>query len=404
MDGVSIRHQFVEHLRTLRKRLVVFAVFVEQADGLAIAATGVAILLHLPVEVAEVEQQHSLLHATTRGLGVALLVGVDGLHGVLLCQVDIAHGIIYLVEVFLVLVRGSHAAQFADHLLCLSLRHHLRHGDAGVEFQFVGWVLGDDLAKRLVRFGMMAQGRLDLSHQIPFARFLLLSHLVLDDLAQVGDGLLQFTRVDIIVSKGIVPLLGGPPVDAVALHVADHVLGIIEPVLLDVAFGKPCPRLAVDGGLRLVDSRHVGEGRRSLVKRSLVKLGAAHKHPRFPKEGVVFFAAEPLDVLLRLASRLVPFGLALDAVARDGFLRLLYRPVVVALAQFAAAFVAHRIEREHLREVVLVAFLLFQTSVDVGQFAIIIGIIACIERPPPTGLGGVLLGRAATKDHDDDGQ
>ena len=82
----------------------------------------------------------------------------------------------------------------------------------------------------------------------------------------------------------------------------------------------------------------------------------------------------------------------------DGLLAFLDGTVEVRLSQLTAALVANRIERDDLRVVVLVALLLFQRTVDIGQRAIIIGIVARSERMPPTGLGGVFLRGATHKD------
>ena len=199
--------------------------------------------------------------------------------------------------------------------------------------------------------------------------------------------------MDIIVGKGIVPLLAGPPVDAVAAHLADDILGIVNPVLLDIALGQPSSRLAVDGRLCGIEAAHIGEGRGSLVERTLMKLRASHQHPCFPEEGVVFLPVEPFDVFLR-SFVLLEFRTALDAVQLDGFLALLDGSLVVAFAQLASLFVAHGIERNHLCEVVLDAILLFDGGIDIGQRAIIIGIIFSEERVPPSRLCRILLGRA----------
>ena len=48
-------HQFVEHLRALRQLFVVFAVFVQHADGTSVASFGVAIFLLCPVQVAQMQ-------------------------------------------------------------------------------------------------------------------------------------------------------------------------------------------------------------------------------------------------------------------------------------------------------------------------------------------------------------
>ena len=59
----------------------------------------------------------------------------------------------------------------------------------------------------------MAECGFELPHQVPLASFLLAAHLVLDYLAQVGNGLGILPGVYVIVGVGIVPLLACPPVD-----------------------------------------------------------------------------------------------------------------------------------------------------------------------------------------------
>ena len=282
VDGLGVGGQLVENLGAVGKFLIVLALLVEHADGCSVATLGVAEFLLLPIEVAELEQQHAFLHTVAGGLLIALFVGGDGLHGVLLKQIDVAHGVIYLVEVVLVVVRGGHALQPADGFLRAGRGHHFRHGDAGVESQFIGWVLAQHALVCLVCLVAQPQFCLELTQEKPFPGALLLAHLVLDDLAQVGDGLLVFSGVDVVVGVGVVPLLHGAPVERVAAHVAYDILRVVEPVLLDVAFCEPGACLPVDGRLRLVEAAHVVEGGGRLVESSLVKLRAAHEHPRLP--------------------------------------------------------------------------------------------------------------------------
>ena len=177
---------------------------------------------------------------------------------------------------------------------------------------------------------LMAQLGFELTHKKPLAGTLLAAHLVLDYLAQVGDGFLVFASVDIVVGVSVVPLFLGMAVDGVAAHVANHVFGIVEPLLLDVAFRKPGAGLAIDGGLGLVEAAHVGEGGGSFVERSLVKLRTTHQHPGFPHHGVVFAPIEPLDVAGGLAAALRPFGTLVDAVQLNGFLTLFDGAVEIA--------------------------------------------------------------------------
>ena len=79
-------HQFVEHFRAVRQLLIVGTVLVQQSYGLAVAPLGVGKLVALPVDVAQGQQQHTLLDAVACGLFVALLVGLDGVDGAWSCR------------------------------------------------------------------------------------------------------------------------------------------------------------------------------------------------------------------------------------------------------------------------------------------------------------------------------
>ena len=103
-DGIGVRHQFIEHLRTVGELFVVITLLVEQSDGFAVTALGIGEFLSNPVDVAQVQKQYTFLYTASRGLGNAFLVGTDGLQGVFLSQVDVADGVIYLVQIFLVVI------------------------------------------------------------------------------------------------------------------------------------------------------------------------------------------------------------------------------------------------------------------------------------------------------------
>ena len=95
---------------------------------------------------------------------------------------------------------------------------------------------------------------------------------MLDGFFQVRDGLFETLGVDVIVGISVVPLFHGAPVHGVALHLVDDVFGIINPVLLDVAFGKPCTGLPVDGRLCVVEASHIGKCGGGLGEFSAVEL------------------------------------------------------------------------------------------------------------------------------------
>ena len=83
----------------------------------------------------------------------------------------------------------------------------------------------------------------------------------------------------------------------------------------------------------------------------------------------------------------------------DGFLTFLDSSVEVALTQLLAGFVANGIERNDFCKVVFVSVFLLHGAVDVGQCAVVVGVVACIEGVPETGLGRVFLRRASCCQH-----
>ena len=391
-NGIGIGHQFVEHFRTLVQLFVVLAVFVQQTDGLAIAALGVAIFLLIPIHITQRQQQHTFLDAATCRLLHTFLIGLNGMQRVALGHIDIADGIVHLVEILLVVIRTGHAFQLADFSLCVAGGHHLCLGNAGIKLQLVGWIQADAVLIGFIGILLVAQQCLYLSHQEPLPGTLLPALLVLDGQSQIGHGLLILFTADVIVGKGVVPVFLGTIVNAVTTLLHYHVLSIIQPAQFHIAFGLPGTGQILDGRLRVIQSGDVREGGCGLLKLSLLELRLTQQHPGMPQEGVVLPAVQPFNVLGSLPAALVPLRTGLDAIELDDFLRLLDGSVVVSLAQFPAALVGNSIQGNQLRTVVLVAVLLLQATLNKGLRTIIIGIIASSKRLPETTRRRILLG------------
>ena len=307
MHCIGVRHQFVENFRPLRELFVVLPVLVEQSDGLAVTPLCVFEILPCPINVAEGEQQHTLLDTVPCRFGVAPLVSFDSLQGVLLRHVNVTHGIVHLIEIILVVLVARHALQLAHHLLPLSASHNLCHGNACIEFQFVGRVLPYHFPVSVVSLLGIAELFLQLSHDIPFPRPLLASSLMADYLAQIRHGFGIPSGFDIVVGVGVVPVLHRLPRQRVTLDFRNHVLRVVEPVLLRVASCEPRPRLAVDGRLCGVEAAHIRERGCRFLEFALHELRPAHEQPRLPDKGVVFLSVQPFYVLCGFLPRLVPF-------------------------------------------------------------------------------------------------
>ena len=260
VDSFRVRHQFIKHLGAFGQLLVVFAVLVQQSDGLAVTTACIAEKFFLPIQVSQVQKQHTFFYATAGGLGISPFIGTDSLHSVPLCEIDVAYGIIYLVKILLVLVGSSHALQLADYLLAVVCSHYLAHGDTCIELQLVRRIESHHVLESSVSLSFVALSGKYLPQEIPLTRFLLAAHLMLDYFAQIGHGKVVPSRMYIIVGIGIIPLLTGTPVYRVALHVAYHVFGIIRPSLLYITLGKPSPCPPVDCRLGLEQAAHISKG------------------------------------------------------------------------------------------------------------------------------------------------
>ncbi len=299
---LGIRYEFIKNLRSFRQLFVVLTILVEQSDSLPIAALCIAIVLFSPIDIAQSKQQYTLLNAISCRLGITLFVGINSLNGILLRHVDISDSIVNLVEILLVVVVSRHTLQFTHHLFPLTARHNLSHGDTGVKFQLVGRVLPDNPLICLVSLKPVAEHRLQLSHDIPFACPLLPSTFMADNLTQIRHRLGISPGFDIIVGISIIPVFHCPPVHGVAAHLVHHVLSIIKPVLLSITSCEPSPCLAVDSRLSGIQPAHICESRGSLVEVTLHKLRASHQEPRLPEKRVVFLTVKPFDILSRLLS------------------------------------------------------------------------------------------------------
>ncbi len=228
--GIGERYQFVEHFRARRQFVIVGTFLVQQSDGFAITALCVVILLACPVQIAQFKQQHTFLYTVAHRFLVAFLVGGNGIESVAVGKINVSYGIVDLVKIVLVVVRGSHAAQPSYHLTRASAGHDFRLGDAGIELHLVRRALPDHTTVCLVGRFPVAQLRLKLSHEIPHARFLLLAAFVPYGFRQIGGSLFISVATHVKSGVGIVPVLHGTIVHRVTPHLHYHVLGVVEPV------------------------------------------------------------------------------------------------------------------------------------------------------------------------------
>ena len=117
-------------------------------------------------------------------------------------------------------------------------------------------------------------------------------------------------------------------------------------------------------GTCLVQTAHVRESRCRLLELTFLKLRLTQQQPRLPDERVIFATVQPFYVLCRFPASLRPFRLTFDAMTANGFLRLLNGTVELTGTDRTCLFVAHSIEGQQFRIIVLVSLLLFLTAID----------------------------------------
>ena len=272
LNGIGIGHKRLEHLLSFRESTIVFPVFVQQSDGHIIASLGIAKAVSLPIQVTELQQQDTFLDAVACGPLVALLICADGTKRIPLRQIDVADGIVDLVKILLVIIRRSHAFQLGNHLLLFSSGHHFGHGHTGVERKRIIRVQFCHVLIGLIGLSVPTGFSKQLPQQKPLACLLLAPHLMTDDLLQIRNSLLIVARVYIIIRIRVVPFLLCAPIDRVAAHVADNVLGLVLPTRLDIALGQPCLRPMINGGLGSIEATHIRKGGDSLLEVALMEL------------------------------------------------------------------------------------------------------------------------------------
>ena len=104
MHGLGVGNQFVQHLRAVRKLLIIFAVLVQKTDSFAVTALCISKFFGVPIKVTELQQQHTFLYSAACRPGVSGFIACNSLCCILLRKVYVADSIIDLVEIFRVFV------------------------------------------------------------------------------------------------------------------------------------------------------------------------------------------------------------------------------------------------------------------------------------------------------------
>ena len=402
-----VHRELVEHVAALLDFLVVGILLVDLRHGLAVAGLGQVILALGKVDTAQPELAYGLVDAVARALLGRRHIVFYGPGRVAAREIEVAYGIVYLVEILLVAVVAGHGLERLHLALDVLALEHGTLLDARIELGAVG------------RAHAAAGPLVGLVGQLILPRFLielpqqevephlLPAVLPVQRSAQVGNGLGIFLVLDVVVGKGQVGQRQQPlVVNLVDVHVGKHVVGLGGPAHGAVAQGLPQVALELQLGLPGEVAGDVVKGGTAAQEVALHVLGLGQHVPGVVQKRVVLVALHPLLVLgvVLLAGFLL--GLLLDGVQRDGFLHLLDCAVkrAAGLRRLGVLVGFGRVNEQALRVVVLVVVLQqFYLLVVVGH-AVVVHVVARVERLPKARAGRVFLGAARAQQHGRNGQ
>ena len=318
-----VHSQLVEHVAAVLQELVVGIVLADLRQGLGVAGLCQVILVLCEVHPAQRELADGLVDAVACAFFGGLHIVFDGAGGVAARQVEVADGIIDLVEVRLVAVVSSHAFERA---YLAGDVHSAVDGallDACVELGAVGRAAAaagvlESAVGQVVLLGFL----IELSQQEIQAHFLP-AFGSLHGLCQIGDGLLVAVALDIIVGPGQVSQRADTLVgDFVDMDMSQHVVGLGGPPHGAVAQRFPNLRLLHQVGLPQEVARDIAECGSGVQEIALHVLGLGQREPGIVQEGVVLVAFHPFAVFRVAAFARFFLGFLLDGVQGDGLLHL----------------------------------------------------------------------------------
>ena len=377
LDSAEVWLQLGEYLAATFCLLVLVVFFVEGTDALFIGTSCIDVVLLLPIELAQVQQQCRLVWTILLAFLKAFLPGVDAMCGIFIAEVDVAHGIIDLVEVVLVLVALGHPLQSCNHLTELTLMHHLCLHDACIEGYFVGRIGTYHLGECLVCHRVAPRLVIELCKQEVEAGLGKFASCCLDGILQIGNGFVVLAREDIVCSLGIIHFLLSLAGDAVSSHLVQKVFSIVRPIQCNIASSQFCLGDRHDVGLRTIQPDGVVICGCCFEELSFLELSITHHEPCVVHVRIELLAGEELLLLFRTFLVAFEYRTLLDAVHLDGFLALRDGRLEVALSQVCCRLIGTDIHGKYLVEVVLMAFVLCFAAFEIGHFTVVERIEMC---------------------------
>ena len=239
-DVARVHSKLVEHVASVLEFLVVRIGLAQLRYCLAVTWLSLVIFVLSEVYATQGELADCLVDAIAGALLGGELIVLDCLDGVATGEVEVANGIVNLVEVFLVAVVASHALEGIDLALDVVALEHSTLLDACVELGAVGRrIAAASTLVGLIGFFFLACLVIELSQQEVKAHLLSAASSVYCFLKErhcIGVHL----GLDVVVGKSQVgELLQSRVFDFAGMDVSEHIVGLGCPVHSAVAQSLP---------------------------------------------------------------------------------------------------------------------------------------------------------------------
>ena len=400
-DVLRVGGQLVQDVRAPLQRVQAGIVFRQLGHGLGVAGLGLLVAAFVVEKAAEADVEDGLVDAVAGRFGRTLLVVLDGLGGVAAAEVEVADGVVNLVEVLLVAVVARHASQGLHLAGDVGAAEHLALADAGVELRAVGCRRGRGGASEgLVSLLLVAGALVYLAQEEGQTRFLCCRPVACRRLEEgCGLGVLLLADVQHRPVK-VVEVLQVFVGEVLLFYAYENLLGLVKPVHGQVGAGLPQLRLGDGGGQPAEVAAGVEEGGAGAEEVAVHVLAAAHHQPVVVQKRVVLLALHPLFVLGVVGLAALAGGLFGDRAQLDGLLRLLYRAgeVAVGLRRLLVALGLGGVGEHQTGVVVLVALLHLVQRLAVVFVAVVVDVVFGDEGRVLARHGGVALARVAARE------
>ena len=355
--------------------------------------------LTLPVEAAQAQEQQPFFGSGLGGFGAPRFVGCDGGSGVAQGKVDVADGVVKLVEVVLVAAVARHLLEARNHSFrTLGSGEGFRLEDARMEHHGVVGAAVDALLKGGIGFGFAVERHVDLPEQIGKAGAAVTAGSTAGSALQVGHCLVQPLLTDEKIGHREVAFPTETAREfrgARLVEALEGIFGIVIPFEFGITTCQPDARFGHHHGFGGVEARDVSKGRSRGHKLALLKLRTPHQQPRIFEERIELLAREIGPLAFRLTAIEVGLRFGFDAVELDGFFALGDGQVEVVSPEGTHLFIAHAKHRQAFRVVFAQATALRLLALLVGLCGVVVHVVAGDKSLPPARGCGVLLGRTS---------